>query len=72
MQEMLSEHSRRKECIETMLTLYESVRSASREAQEVIKRVLKLEKDKIHQERPRVTADIVLILEEVVPEEGLV
>jgi hypothetical protein len=44
---------------------------ASWEAQEVIRRVLHLEKQKIHQDKPRVTADIVLIVKEVVPEAGV-
>ncbi len=44
------------------------IRSASWEAQEVIRRVLYLEKQKIHQDRPRVTGDIGLIVKEVVPE----
>jgi len=51
-----------------MSKIDDPIRSASWEAKEVIRRVLDLEKEKIHQDRPRVTGDIVLIVKEVIPE----
>lgn len=44
----------------------EPLESAPPEVKEIIKRVLKLERDKLYQERPHINSDIMKIIKEVI------